>query len=478
VLEEITGLMEAAAGRCDYADARWVARAHRLIVTVNGRVERLDADETEGVGVRVRAGGGWGFAGTSDLSRAGLDRALSRALAVAEAQPAAPASALAPVAPARGHWAGPCEVDPLEMALDDQVALLVAAGEAMRTDKRIVRTDSIGFTVRTRKAFASTEGAGCTQELTEAGGGISAVAVADGLLQRRSYPGGHVGDSAAGGWELVTGMDLPGHAPRVAEEVLELLTAPPCPAGETTLVLHGEQVALQVHESVGHPLELDRMLGGEASYAGTSWVAPGDVGTLRYGSPAMTVTADATLPGALGSYGWDDEGVPGSRFALVEEGVLRGALSSRESAAAIGADASGGCMRAEDWSRQPIVRMTNVSLEPGEAGTLGELLADTGEGIYLETNRSWSIDDRRLNFQFGCEVAREIRDGELGRLYRDATYAGITPRFWASLDAVCSRPEWHAWGLVNCGKGEPGQVAHVSHGAAPARFRGVQVGPA
>jgi TldD protein len=220
------------------------------------------------------------------------------------------------------------------------------------------------------------------------------------------------------------------------------------------------------------------MLGGEASYAGTSWVAPGDVGTLRYGSPAMTVTADATLPGALGSYGWDDEGVPGARFALVEEGVLRGALSSRESAAAIGADASGGCMRAEDWSRQPIVRMTNVSLEPGDAGTLADLLADTGEGIYLETNRSWSIDDRRLNFQFGCEMAREIRGGELGRLYRDATYAGITPRFWASLDAVCSRPDWHAWGLINCGKGEPGQVAHVSHGAAPARFRGVQVGPA
>jgi TldD protein len=192
----------------------------------------------------------------------------------------------------------------------------------------------------------------------------------------------------------------------------------------------------------------------------------------------MHVTADATLPGALGSFGWDDEGVPGARFPLVEEGVLRGVLSSRESAAATGLGSSTGCMRAEDWSRQPIVRMTNVSLEPGTAGTLADLLADTGDGLYLETNRSWSIDDRRLHFQFGCEVAREIRGGELGRLYRNASYSGITPSFWGSLDAVCSRPAFALWGLINCGKGEPGQVAHVSHGAAPARFRGVQVGPA
>jgi TldD protein len=243
-------------------------------------------------------------------------------------------------------------------------------------------------------------------------------------------------------------------------------------------VLHGEQVALQVHESIGHALELDRILLGEASYAGTSWVAPTDLGSLRYGSELLDITADATLPGGLGSFGWDDEGVAGARTVLIEGGVLRAALSNRESAAAIGLDASGGCARADGFARQPIVRMTNVSLEPGAVPTLGDLIADTDDGLYLESNRSWSIDDRRLQFQFATEVCREIRGGELGRLYRNGSYAGVTPRFWGAMDAVCGPEEWRLWGLTNCGKGEPGQVMEVSHGAAPARFRDIQVGVA
>ena len=254
---------------------------------------------------------------------------------------------------------------------------------------------------------------------------------------------------------------------------MALLSAPPCPEGPATVVLHGEQLALQVHESIGHALELDRILLGEASYAGTSWVGVQELGRLRYGSPLLNVTADATLPGGLGTFGWDDEGVPARRTTLIEEGLLVKALSDRESAAEIGLERSGGCARADGFARQPIVRMTNVSIEPG---SLDDLIADTDRGLYLETNRSWSIDDRRLHFQFGTELAREIRGGRLGRLYRNAIYAGITPSFWGSLDAVCSRAEWRLWGLLNCGKGEPGQVMHVSHGVAPARFTGVAVG--
>jgi TldD protein len=276
----------------------------------------------------------------------------------------------------------------------------------------------------------------------------------------------------------VRDVDLAAHAPRVASEAIELLTAPPCPEGTRTIVLHGEQVALQVHESIGHALELDRILLGEASYAGTSWVAPGDLGSLRYGSELLHVSADATLPGGLGSFGWDDEGVEGGRTELIAGGVLRAALSDRESAAAVGLGRSAGCARADGFARQPIVRMTNVSLEPGAVPTLGDLLADTDDGLYLESNRSWSIDDRRLHFQFVTEVCREIRGGELGRLYRNGSYAGVTPSFWGSLDAVCGPDEWQLWGLTNCGKGEPGQVMAVSHGAAPARFRAVQVGVA
>jgi TldD protein len=222
------------------------------------------------------------------------------------------------------------------------------------------------------------------------------------------------------------------------------------------------------------------MLLGEASYAGTSWVSPNDLTAgLRYGSEHLDVTADATLPGALGTFGWDDEGVPGTRTPLIEGGRLTATLSDRQSAAAIGLDRSGGCARAEGFARQPIVRMTNVSVEPGAAGSFADVIADTEDGaLYLESNRSWSIDDRRWQFQFATEVAREIRGGELGRLYRNPLYAGITPEFWGSLDAVCDRSEWRLWGLTNCGKGEPGQVMHVSHGTAPARFRDVQVGVA
>ena len=297
-------------------------------------------------------------------------------------------------------------------------------------------------------------------------------------MQVRSFPGSHREDVSQAGWEHFARLGLVENAPRVAEEAVALLSAPPCPAERTTLVLDGEQVTLQVHESVGHALELDRVLGREASYAGTSFVKVEDLDSLRYGSPHMNITADATCAGGLGSFGWDDEGVEARAFPLVREGVLRGFLSSRETAAEIGLERSGGCMRGEGFARQPIIRMTNVNLEPGDAGSLDDLIADTDRGVYMETNRSWSIDSRRLHFQFATEVAWEIRDGRRTRLLRNPSYAGITPEFWARLDAVCSQPSWKLWGVLNCGKGEPGQSMHVSHGAAPARFRDVQVGVA
>jgi TldD protein len=364
------------------------------------------------------------------------------------------------------------------MALEEKLGLLATAEAALRGDRRLVRTEAVAYAARTTQWYASTEGAACTQERTECGGGVSATAVGDGEVQTRTYPSAHGGMPAQAGWEHVIGLDLAGEAPRVAAEAVELLTAPPCPSGRMTVVLGAEQLSLQLHESIGHALELDRMQLGEAAYAGTSWVAPGDVGTLRYGSEHLNVTADGTLAGGLGTFGWDDEGTAARRTVLVEGGVLRSALSDRESAAAAGLAASSACARADGFGRQPIVRMTNVSVEPGGAGSLEDLLADTGDGLYLETNRSWSIDDRRLHFQFATEVAREIRGGELGRLYRDGSYAGVTPRFWSSLDAVCSASEWRLYGLTNCGKGEPGQVMGVSHGTAPARFRDVEVGVA
>jgi TldD protein len=479
ILDLLTDLMGKAEGRCAYAEARHVDHREESLSVRAGEVDDFAAAASEGIGVRVRVGGGWGFAATRDVTPAGAEAALARALAIAEAQPAGPAAPLAAVDPARGHWASPTAVDPFDVSLEDKLQLLFDAENAMRTgDERLVRTTAASRAWRERKAFASTDGAACTQEAVASGAGIAAWATDGHEMQMRSYPLAHGGLFAASGWEHVVALDLAAHGGRVAEEAVELLTAPECPEGVTTLVLDGEQLALQIHESIGHALELDRMLLYEASYAGTSWVRPEDVGSLRYGSEHLNITADATIPGGLGSFGWDDEGVAAARYPLIDAGTLRATLSNRESAAALGLDRSGGCARADGFARQPIVRMTNVSIEPGAAGSIEDLIADTDEGIYLETNRSWSIDDRRLNFQFGTEIAREIRGGRLGRLYRNASYAGITPEFWGSLDAVCGAGEWRLWGLTNCGKGEPGQVMSVSHGAAPARFRGVQVGVA
>lgn len=475
LLEE---LIDSASGRADYADARHVRSRAESLATRNGAVNEVESSESEGIGVRVRVGGAWGFAATRELDRDGAERALEQALAIAAAQPSAPPTPLAPEPPALGRWESPREIDPFEVSLDDKLAALTAADEAMRGDSRIALTSAYFMAFSDDETFASTDGALCEQSKVDCGGGISATAVGDDETQVRSYPASFRGDVMRKGYEHFAGLGLVEAAPRVAEEAVALLSAPACPSGTATIVLSGQQLALQVHESVGHAVELDRVLGTEASYAGTSFVTLGDVGSLRYGSELMNVSADATNPGGLGTFGWDDEGVAGRSEPIVRHGVLYGFLSSRESAAAVGMERSGGCMRAEGFDRQPIVRMTNVNLQPGEAGSLDDLIASTDRGLYLETNRSWSIDNRRLHFQFATEAGWEIRDGERRRLVKNPSYAGVTPEFWGKLDAICSRPEWRLWGLLNCGKGEPGQTMRVSHGTAPARFRDVQVGVA
>jgi TldD protein len=471
-------LMGAALGHADYAEVRHVHTRTEEIATRNGAVDEVDGAEAAGAGVRVRVGGAWGFAATRDLSRPGLDAALARALAVAAAQPRTPVTPLAPEPPARGRWESRADVDPFTVPLDEKLEALVEADRSMRGDKRIAITSARMQTRRESRTFASTEGALCEQLTTETGAGIAAVAVDADDVQVRSFPSSHAGDVRQAGYEHFAAMRLAEAGPRVAEEAVALLTAPVCPAGRRTIVLDGMQLALQLHESVGHAVELDRVLGTEASYAGTSFVRAEDRGSLQFGSPLMNVTADATVEGGLGSFAWDDEGVAARAEPIVRDGVLAGFLSSRESAAAIGLDRSGGCMRAEGFARQPIVRMTNVNLAPGDAGSLADLIASTADGLYFETNRSWSIDSRRLHFQFATEVAWEIVDGVRGRMLRNPSYSGMTPAFWGSMDAICSAPEWRLWGLTNCGKGEPGQFMAVSHGTAPARFVDVRVGVA
>ncbi len=456
-----------------YADARVVIRRAQSIATKNGRVESVNDLETEGIGVRVLVEGAWGFACDRRLSREGAEEAARRAAGFARSAPSANGRTLVPLFGHSGTYRTPIGRDPFDVPLAEKVDFCLRAEEALRRPEIKVSMCSVRAQ-HEHKLFVSSEGVAVEQELYEAGGGIDAIAVADGVYQVRSYPSAHGGSSAGAGWEYVEGLGLDHEAPRVAEQAAALLTAPICPPGTTTVVIDAEQMALQVHESVGHPTELDRVYGTEASYAGTSFLKPEDLGSLRYGSEQMNITADPTTPGGLGTFGFDDEGVPAARAPIVAGGVLSGYHDSRETAARIGAG-EGGSMRAEGWNRMPLVRMTNLHLEPG-SGSLEELIGGVDEGLYLETNRSWSIDDKRLNFQFGTQIAWEIKRGSLGRMLRDATYTGITPAFWGSLDAVAGRDEWRLHGLTNCGKGQPGQGAHVSHGASPARFHGVQVG--
>jgi TldD protein len=287
------------------------------------------------------------------------------------------------------------------------------------------------------------------------------------------------GGVAAGGFEVVRAFDLPGHVAALCDDALALLVAPRCPAARTTVVIDTPQLALQIHESAGHPTESDRALGEEISLAGASFLTPDRLGRFTYGAPIVNLTADALTPGALGSFGWDDEGVPACRTPLVESGRFVGYLTSRETAARLGLARSGGCVRAESWARFPIVRMVNVSLEPQPGGpSLEELIADTDEGILLGNNRSWSIDDLRLNFQFGCEIAWEIRRGRRVRVLRSPLYGGTTPDFWSRCNAVGGPGAFRMWGLTSCGKGDPMQLMAVGHGCPPARFRDVEVGAA
>ncbi len=463
----------ALAAGASYADARAVVERAQRVATRDRRVESLTDAESEGIGVRVLVGGAWGFACSSRLDETGASEAARRAATFARAAPGNHARGLAPLDARAGSYRTPVEREPFSVPLSEKVDLCLRAEEAAQ-HPGVKVTAASARALSQRKEFVSSEGAEFEQEIVECGAGLDVTATGDGLHQVRSYPSAFGGSSAQAGWEYVDQLGLEREAPRLSEQAVALLQADPCPGGVTTVVIDSEQMALQVHESVGHPTELDRVYGTEASYAGTSFLSPQDLGSLRYGSPLMHVTADSTTPRGLGTFAFDDEGVAARREPVVAEGVLSGFLTSRETAAQIGSGL-GGSMRAETWNRMPLVRMTNLHLEPGE-GTLEELLADVDEGVYLENNRSWSIDDKRLNFQFGTQIAWEIKRGRLGRMLRDAVYTGITPQFWGSLDGLGGPETWRLYGLTNCGKGQPGQSAHVSHGAPVARFRNVQLG--
>jgi len=471
-----------------YADVRIVQFQSQSVAARNENIEGLVVEESLGFGVRVIVDGYWGFASSNKMNTSEADRVAAEAVKIAKASSIAggPKANIGPPVRHVGKYTTPILKDPFAVSLEDKIDLLMRVNTTMMKVPQIVASESNLYNQREQKTFASSEGAFIEQDLYETGCGIEATATAEDEVQNRSYPNSVGRHQATEGWEFVERWDLAANAGRVAEEAAALLTAKSCPAGTTTVILDGSQVGLQIHESCGHAIELDRVLGTEAAFAGTSFLTTEKLGNFRYGSDIVNLTADATIPGGLGTFGYDDEGVPAQHVPIVRNGMFLGYLTSRETAqqvrsirsdldASLVSGLSGAAMRADSWRHLPLIRMTNVSLEPGD-WTLEDMIADTDDGIYMETNRSWSIDDKRLNFQFGTELAREIKNGKLGDLIKNATYTGITPQFWGSCDAIVNRDGWVVWGTPNCGKGQPEQVAHTGHGASASRFRNIQVG--
>jgi TldD protein len=464
-----------------YADTRVMEIRDRQVSTKNGKTGHVSSGVSMGLAIRVLANGCWGFAATDDLTPDGIHTAAALALEIARAGTLAKKHdvTLAPEQKYQAEWVSPIKIDPFTIPVDRNVALLLDIDRELRRNPGVTMAEgAMSFECR-RQVFASTLGSLIDQTRYISGVGYAALSYKDGEIQKRSYPNSFGGQHQLKGYELVDEWDLVGNAARIAEEAVALHSADQCPEGDFDLILDSSQLGLQIHESVGHPIELDRVLGSEANYAGMSFLTIDQLRRLRYGSEIVNVVCDARPqhgPG-LGTFAFDDEGVPAQSTDIIRDGLFTGYMTSRETAAAVGESQSNGTMRADGWSRMPLIRMTNVSLLPGRQ-SLDEVFAGVDHAIYMETNRSWSIDDKRYNFQFGCEIGWEIRHGKRVRMLKNPSYSGITTEFWNACAAIAGPEHWMLWGTPNCGKGQPEQIMGTGHGASPARFSGIKVGGA
>ena len=467
---QLDAVVAAASSRgARYADVREVERESETVRLKDGEVESIDRGADRGVGLRVLHKGSWGFAASDAVDgdlRALLDEAFRRTEAAATVQRRH--VVLAPLAAQRGEYRTPFRDDPFSVPLARRVELLREADDRMRGPRVRSRRSNV-FSFRTRKRLVTSEGTDVSQEIVECGAELNVVAVKAGTAPAiRS----DMRNARQAGWEWVEELDVVARAARYRDDAEAILDAPAASAGRTTLVLDQSFLALLVHESCGHPTESDRVLEHEVAFAGTSFMWPKDRGTLRYGSTQVNMTADATIPGGMGTFGWDDDGVPATRTPLVERGIFTGYLTSRETAGALGLPASGGSARAQGWQHFPIVRMVNVSLEPGTR-PFEDVIGEVENGLLLESPASYSLDDKRENFHFSAQVARLIRGGEVQGHVRGVGFQSLTPDFWGACDAVAD--DWELHGFLTCAKGEPLQLMRVGHGAAHARFRDLPI---
>jgi TldD protein len=463
-----------------YADVRIGRYRRQEISTRERQVSSITDDESYGLGIRTLVNGCWGFAATSTMTKAGAQAAARNAVALARAARTVQRHPveLAPTAPVTGVWMTPITRDPLEVPLEEKVALLLAANENALKVKNVQFASSQLAMLREVKTLVTSEGTNVTQTFIRVGPDFSATAIATGDFQTYHHEIAPRGQ----GWEYVQSLDMPGNAERWASIAAEKLSAKSVEAGEYDLILDPTNLWLTIHESIGHPTELDRAIGQEANYAGTSFVAPPEktIGKLRYGPDFMNIQADRTQEGSLSRVAWDDEGVPADEWLIVKNGIFRDYQTIREQVKLIqpltGVARSHGCSFAESWNAVQFQRMPNISLLPGERDiTLDEIVSATDRGIFIKNRGSWSIDHQRFNFQFSGQAFYEVRGGKITGMLRDVAYQSKTPVFWNSLDMVGGKSSYWLGGAFNDGKGEPSQINSVSHGCPPARFRKVTI---
>jgi TldD protein len=460
-----------------YADARFLTLRRQNLFTEDHRVDSINDESETGFGIRVICGGAWGFAGSSILTREEVMRVAAEACAIA----ASSASSLrnpvtwAPETPRQVSFLSPREIDPFAVGVDRKVGLLLEINDRLLRQNGVKKAHGYMTLRQDQKLFANTDGSLLESDVVTTGVQYQATAVGNNDAKSRAY----VPPPLTRGYENIDEAELLAQAERVAQQAVEHLSARDCPAGRRDLILDPHNLALTIHESVGHATELDRVLGYEESLAGRSFATTEKLNNLQYGSDLVTFRADNTLEEGLATHGFDDDGVEGQAWNIVDHGLFAGYSMGREVAAEMGFERSNGSCRADHWGSIPIVRIPNLSLMPGQQPlTLEEIISDTDDGIYIEGMGSFSIDQMRCNFQFGGDAFWEIKNGKIVGMLKNVTYQAMTTDFWNSCDAIADERFWVKNGVLNCGKGDPMQISQMSHGAAPARFRNIAIGGA
>ncbi len=461
-----------------YADVKFLERNSVSVTVKNGVIEGTNKTLSAGIGIKILFNGGYGFASTNVLDRENIGKTVEKALRVAKATSRAMKHpiVLAEEPVYEDKVITPMKKDPVQVELEETIALLIDASKAADIgDPRVKVRNAYYNHWKDHMILWTSEGSRIDQTIAVTGGGVSTLAVGNGETQTRSKPSSFRGDLSTAGYEYLETLDLVQVAPEASKEAVALLEAPHCPSlNDATLILKPAQLMLQTHEN-GHGFELDRALDYEAAFAGTSFLKPHLLNKLDFGNELVTIVADATYPGGLGTFYYDHEGVKAQKTTLIDKGKFVGYLSSRETAPLIGLDRSSGASRASAYNRMPLIRMTNINLQPGD-WKYEEIIEDTKDGYMFDTNVSWSIDDLRLSFQFGCEIGWRIENGEITGLIKNPSYTGITPQFWNSVSAVANKDDFKIYGTPNCGKGEPGQVMYTGHGSSTTRFENVRIG--